>query len=194
MVISGIYKITNLKGEIYIGQSVNVYRRFNTYEKHINSIKSQIKLYNSIKKYGIHNHKFEIVENCPIDILNERERYYQEYYNCVNFGLNCKYTTTDSKCCYLSTETKDKISNSSKDRIFTDEWKNKISNSLTGRKRSNESIKKQINSRISYKPTEDTISKIKESSKQFKSVICPHCQKVGKQGMYRWHFDNCKLR
>lgn len=25
-------------------------------------------------------------------------------------------------------------------------------------------------------------------------VVCPHCNKEGRQNMTRWHFDNCKLR
>jgi hypothetical protein len=27
------------------------------------------------------------------------------------------------------------------------------------------------------------------------TITCPHCNKIGKRlSMYRWHFDNCKLK
>jgi len=56
----GIYKITNPKGKIYIGQSINIKRRFNEY-KRLNC-SQQPKIYNSLLKYGSDNHKFEIIE------------------------------------------------------------------------------------------------------------------------------------
>jgi group I intron endonuclease len=193
-IVSGIYKITNPNGEVYIGQSIDIYHRWNRYKKHIDCIKSQTKVYNSIKKYGIENHNFDIIESCGLDILNERERYYQDHYDSVNFGLNCKYTTTESKSGNLSNETKTKISKALNNRIFTKEWKEKLSKSKIGKKLSKESIKKRTESRKGYSHTDVTINKMKESHKQFKPITCPHCGKTGKQGLYRWHFNNCKLR
>ena len=49
--MQGIYKITNPKGKIYIGQSVNIEKRFSSY-KSIRNCHYQIKLFNSLKKYG----------------------------------------------------------------------------------------------------------------------------------------------
>lgn len=82
----GIYKITNPEGEIYVGQSKNIDQRFETY-KNIRCPK-QHDLYNSLKKYGWFNHKFEIIEECSIDELIEKEKYYIKLYNCVKEGLN----------------------------------------------------------------------------------------------------------
>jgi hypothetical protein len=47
----GIYKITSPSKKVYIGQSVNIEKRKYFYE--IGNCKKQIKLYNSIKKYGL---------------------------------------------------------------------------------------------------------------------------------------------
>lgn len=190
----GIYKITNPMGNVYIGQSVNIDYRWKRYQKYIEEIKSQTKIYNSIKKYGIDKHKFELIEECSIDLLNDRERYYQIEYDSVKNGLNCKYTTTKSKTGHLSEETKNKISEANKGRVFTNEWKQKISESLTGRTIPNEVTEKRLRSRKGYTHNNVTINKIKESNMQFKNITCPHCGKSGKQGMYRWHFDNCRLR
>lgn len=74
----GIYKITNPKGKIYIGQSVNIKKRWYSYEKLY--CKQQFYLYNSLVKYGIENHKFEIIEECLLEQLNEREIYWKQYY------------------------------------------------------------------------------------------------------------------
>lgn len=47
--IIGIYKITSPSGKIYIGQSINIEKRWEKYQKYIENIKNQIKLYNSLK-------------------------------------------------------------------------------------------------------------------------------------------------
>jgi group I intron endonuclease len=110
----GIYKITSPTNRIYIGQSINIEKRFKDYIN-LKNCKNQIKLYNSFLKYGVENHKFEIVEECNIDLLNNKERYYQDLF-CVitKNGLNCILTNSDSKTKVFSEETRNKISNSNK--------------------------------------------------------------------------------
>ena len=107
-VIIGIYKITNIMGEVYVGQSTNVWKRYDTYR--ILSCKQQPKIYNSLKKHGWENHKFEIIEECLVEQLNEREIYWGLLYNTLGWGgLNCKLGGSKGLC---SEETKQKISNS----------------------------------------------------------------------------------
>jgi group I intron endonuclease len=91
----GIYKITSPTNKIYIGQSINIEKRFLDYKKL--RCKSQIALYNSFVKHGIETHLFEIIEDCEIELLNERERYWQDFYNVLESGLNCKLTNTKDK-------------------------------------------------------------------------------------------------
>ena len=106
----GIYKITSPTNKIYIGQSINIPQRFTSY-KNINQNVSHKRLKSSFFKHDVENHKFEIIEICLIDKLNERERYWQEYYDvCGKNGLNCKLTITNDKSGYLSENTKLKIS------------------------------------------------------------------------------------
>jgi group I intron endonuclease len=108
----GIYKIVSPSNKVYIGQSINIEKRFEIYYKL--KCKNQPRLYYSLKKYSVEKHKFEILEKCSLEELNSKERYWQEYYNVLSEnGLNCKLTKTKDKSGYLSQELKDKISNSS---------------------------------------------------------------------------------
>lgn len=92
----GIYKITNPKGKVYVGQSINVEKRLKDY-RHCTNCKNQKQLYNSIKKYGWDTHVVSILEECEIELLNARERYWQDRYNVLAEGLNCRLTTTTDK-------------------------------------------------------------------------------------------------
>lgn len=85
----GIYKITSPTGRIYIGQSINLKNREKQH-KNINESKKQIKLYRSFNKYGIINHKFEIIEYCKLEELDNKEIYWGNFYDVLNHGLNCK--------------------------------------------------------------------------------------------------------
>ena len=110
--MTGIYKITNPKGKIYIGQTIDIENRWNEYKSLYNS-RSQIKIHRSLKKYGFNNHIFEIIEECEKSELNIKERYYQDLYDATGKkGLNCRLTKSDDRSGSLSIETKLKISKS----------------------------------------------------------------------------------
>lgn len=91
-IISGIYKITNLiNKKIYIGQSTDIYRRWNEHKSRSQSLlnnDSNCPLYVAMRKYGIKNFKFEIIEQIEYLKLNEREIYWIAYYNSYNNGYN----------------------------------------------------------------------------------------------------------
>ena len=92
---TGIYKITSPTNRIYIGQAVDLDRRYKSYRKY--NEKRQIRLYRSIAKYGFLNHKWEIIELCNKEDLNKRERYWQDYYNVVGKqGLNSMLTNSEN--------------------------------------------------------------------------------------------------
>ena len=120
--MTGIYKITSPSGRIYIGQSITIQKRFNSYKRSDKKNESQIKLFNSFKKYGVENHLFEIIEQCDFNLLNERERYWQDFYNVLDIGLNCNLTKTNQLKLKFSKETIEKIS---KSKIGNKYWVNK---------------------------------------------------------------------
>lgn len=123
----GIYKIISPSGRIYVGQSIDLKRRFFDYNR-LSNCKSQTRLYNSFIKYGVENHVFEIIEITQAYNLNERERYYQELYSCISKkGLNCKYVSTNLKSGVVSEFTKNKLSLVKKGFKHTDESKKLVS-------------------------------------------------------------------
>lgn len=70
-----IYKITSPTGRLYVGKTKHLGRRINTYKykiiKNTGWVNSMIM--NSLQKHGWDSHKFEIIEEIPNDLLNERE-------------------------------------------------------------------------------------------------------------------------
>ena len=104
-----IYKITSPTGRIYVGQTVNLLARKNHY-KNLH-FKKQKRLYASVIKHGWENHTFEVLENCSVSVLNEKERFYQDLFNVIGEnGLNLRLTKSDDKSGYLSEYSKNKIS------------------------------------------------------------------------------------
>jgi len=85
----GIYKITNPKGCVYIGQSWNLSTRKSQYKTR--PCKKQRYIYNSLMKYGWEKHKFEIIHELPKDvsqqILDEYEILYWQLYKDCNVQL-----------------------------------------------------------------------------------------------------------
>lgn len=93
----GIYKVTSPSGKVYIGQSTHIESRLADY-KRLTGCKKQARLYNSLKAHGAKTHVFEIVEECPVGQLNERERHWQDALDATgDGGLNCRLTATSDR-------------------------------------------------------------------------------------------------
>jgi group I intron endonuclease len=89
----GIYKFTNkINNKSYIGQSVNIEKRYNGHLSNYrnNNIKEfNTKFYYSIRKYGWDNYTFEIIEVIKdISLLNIREQYWINHYDSFHNGYN----------------------------------------------------------------------------------------------------------
>jgi len=88
---SGIYKITNIKTkECYIGQAVDLASRWKDHAKAGLGIDTPAgnKLYKAMQEYGIWNFSWEVLEEVPSALLNEKEKYYIDLYDSKNFGYN----------------------------------------------------------------------------------------------------------
>ena len=152
-----IYRMISPSYRIYIGQTISLYNRRYKY-KH-NLCKKQPQIYNSIEKYGFENHNFEIIEECDINLLNEREIHWKQYYLNIN---------NDNWSMMLFCKLNDGSGGS-----FSEESKRKMSISHIGKKRSEESKKKQSNTQkgASRPISEERQLKIKIYKEENKEII-----------------------
>lgn len=172
--IIGIYKITSPSGRIYVGQSVNIYRRFTVY-KRTTSCPQQPILYRSLKKYGVENHTFDIVCTCESSELNKMEAHYIAIHNSFNskYGLNA--TSGGDSNYQVSDETKLKITLSrigDKNPMWgkkqSAEHKEKTRVANTGKKRSESQVAMMKEKgygkwNVGYKHTDEAKRKITEN-------------------------------
>jgi group I intron endonuclease len=216
----GIYKITNPKGKIYIGQSWNIEKREIDYKTL--QCKSQKKILHSIKKYGWDSHLFEIINNFDNNISQDELNYWEIFYwrQHLDRGfdlLNIREPGSNGK---HSEESKIKMSNAQKGVKKSPFSEEHLANmklarlkrelkyptvpsaswTFKNKKHSEESKIKMSNAQKGKKHphSQETIEKIRlskigKSRKLNKTIECPHCNKIGSVGlMKRWHFDNCK--
>lgn len=92
--MTGIYCITNMiNKKVYIGQSVNIEQRWKAHRVtafNKNSSAYNNSLYRAIRKYGLENFTFEVLEKCLIEQLNQQEQFWIKYYKSNNskYGYN----------------------------------------------------------------------------------------------------------
>lgn len=90
-VVTGIYKITDITTNFsYIGQSKDIKERWREHMKHGLGIDTPAnnKLYTAMKEHGLENFTFELLEECPSNELDEKEKTYISLYNTYNYGYN----------------------------------------------------------------------------------------------------------
>lgn len=190
-----IYKVENLiNGKIYIGLTIRTLEaRKSQHIRDALNNKDKNVFHRALRKYGEENFKWEVIDNAETEEeLKEKEIYYISFYNSYihaenSNGYNLTYGGEGTSGYKLSNESKRKIGDKSKGRIFneetkkkmsnarkgktfTDEHKQKISDSKKGVSRSEETKKKIREANIGKKHTEDTKEKI---SKAFKGSNHP---------------------
>jgi group I intron endonuclease len=115
-------------GKKYIGMTQKTLNH--RVKQHINNTKRDYKVskkfYNSIKKYGIENFIIGIIEECNINLLSEKEKFYIEKYDTYKNGLNSTLGGEGVSGWKHTKETKDKIKKSRKKQIITEEHKEKL--------------------------------------------------------------------
>lgn len=91
-----IYKITFPNQKVYIGQTKNYEERKKQHYKKSQEKNPKYPLYRAIKKYGWDNIIWEIIDYCKDQKeLNEKEKYWIEYYNSfVGFDNSNGYNAT----------------------------------------------------------------------------------------------------
>lgn len=88
---TGIYKITNLENnKVYIGQAVNIADRWSQHIKRGIGAEAPTrnKLYPAMLSSGVENFSFEVLEECVANKLNEKEKYWIDFYHGYDYGYN----------------------------------------------------------------------------------------------------------
>lgn len=125
----GIYKITSPTDRVYIGQSVNIKKRFLCYKRL--DCKKQRRLFYSLRKHGVDSHTFEVI--CKFDnrihksILNYLEQFYIDAYRTM--GKDMLNLSEAGIGGYMSEESKQRIKDA-----FSEERKKRYSNERSGEK------------------------------------------------------------
>lgn len=156
------------------------------------------RLRRSIYKYGKENHAKEILEYA--ETREKAEKLEEKYISKVTGDLNCMNLTNGGTGFKMnhSTETKNKISAALSNKTY--EEIHGVKNAERERNKRRESVKRDWKNADPNKKKQ-RIQKISESllsyfethKIKFTELECPHCGAKGKtNGMYRWHFDNCK--
>lgn len=124
--ISGIYCIENIiNNKKYIGQSIHIKERWT---KHIaelnNGTHHNDYLQKAWNKYGEENFSFYILEECSINLLDEKEICYINKYDSMNRSYGYNLTSGGQlRKNSISKETRDKISHAVKNSYVNSELK-----------------------------------------------------------------------
>lgn len=116
---SGIYIITSPTSKIYIGQAVDIDKRFIDYRRL--KCKKQTHLYNSFLRHGVEKHLFEILQRCPVNDLNETERFYIKKFDSFNSKNGMNLTDGGGANGHIADITKHKISLGNKGKTVSSE-------------------------------------------------------------------------
>lgn len=173
--ISGIYKITSPTGRIYIGQSIDVHKRWKGYRRY--GSKSQKKLHRSLKKHGADAHVFEVLHELPIDaskyVITRYEQLYMDLYSdCGLLMLNICTAAGSTFGRKANDSTKRKMSKARRKRVITEETGKRISLALKGVPKSNEHKEKLRIANLGYVVPEHVREKI--SKKHMGKFKKPH--------------------
>lgn len=137
--ICGIYCIENLSNnKKYIGQSVDIEARWRCHKSELRrNIHVNDYLQKAWNKYGENNFQFYILEDCAINVIDDRERYYIMLYDTTNRSCGYNLENGGSINKILSDYTKCKISDNHADMSGEN-------NPMYGVKMSEESINKTL--------------------------------------------------
>ena len=157
-----IYCIHNLTtGKKYIGQTIEKLQR--RVFRHFRTI-NETKISRAIQKYSKYDFVYGIVEEVENrNLLDEREKYWIQYYNSVDNGFNIKEGGKCSRGFKQSQSSIEKRRQKLLGKSLSEEHKQKISKAHKGKVLSKETIDKMIAYRTGRNLSESCRQKISES-------------------------------
>lgn len=127
----GVYLITNLvNGKRYVGCSINIKKRWH-YHRAPSKLNNNLSIARAFRKYGVANFRFEIVEECALDQLDEREKAWianlKPEYNRTAGGRGRARPLSSAERAILSEKSKEQWR-----RMTPEQRHHRIENNLTG--------------------------------------------------------------
>jgi len=215
LLICGIYCIRNLvNGKVYVGQSRDIKKRFTEHKRRLrNNRHANMHLQKSWAKYGSANFTFEILEECFVAVIDEREMFYISKYEKINGIYNLQEGGSGG---IPSEEIKIKIRDKRKHQVITEETRRKISEANKGhtswtkgktqteetkrkiRKSTKESMTNEVRQKMSkshmgIKMTKETKKKISEANKG-KKFSSEHRLKISEAAKRRIYTEETKQK
>lgn len=169
-----IYIIKNLlNNKVYVGQTKNPTRRWQQHQYDC-FVKNETwtRLYYSMRKHGVNNFLYSIVEECDVQDIDQAEIHWIATLKTTDRSIGYNQDNGGGANRIVSEETRIKIGNAIRGKTHSKETKMKISIANSGKKRSEESKIKQSISNIGRTHTKETKEKISKSHKGMK--LPPH--------------------
>lgn len=179
--MTGIYCFKNLINEkVYIGKAVDIEKRYKQHLRNIDNDEHQESIYLALRKYGLENFSFEVLEECDAEKLSALEVYYIDKYDAYCSGGYNETKGGEGSVGYKHTmESKEKMSKSRKGRIIDDVWRQHIKEGSShhiawnnGKNLSKEHKEKISNGLKGHKHTEESKKKMSENSENKRAVLC----------------------
>ena len=170
-----IYRIINkLNGKIYVGQTINFKQRMGQHKR--DSSKSRPGIDMAIAKYGWENFSVEIIEECSVEQLNEREIF---WIAALNSKAPSGYNLTDGGDGIVgcTDETRAKLAAASKGHEVSEETRTKIGIASKNRHPNEETIAKMVAAHTGKHHSEETRAKLSAMNKGHK-LPAKSCAKI----------------
>ncbi len=162
-IVSGIYVIRNKQnGKLYVGSSQNIHRRALEHKSELRrGVHDNDYLQKSWNKYGEDAFQFEILEECEVAMLAEREQYWLD-----TIGFDVTYNIAQNVVASMrgrkhTDETKMLISRLHKGRVATPEARARLSQSHIGIRPSEETRQLLSKWQIGRKQSPETKEKLR---------------------------------
>ena len=176
---AGIYCIENvINHKRYIGQSVHIYRRWSEHKYELNNnMHHNDYLQKSWNKYGPDNFKFNIIELCNVDELDDKETYYIELYHTLDEECGYNLISGEGVNRVISEETREKLRQANRRRKHFPDMSGE-NNPMFGKHLSDDTKDKIRQTRIGQKASEETklkLSQLRTGDKNARcvAVYCP---------------------
>jgi group I intron endonuclease len=167
-----IYKITSPTGRVYVGKTTRLNDRISYYRN--NNNKQQKIISSSIEKYGWDQHIFEVIDEAPVDKLNELEIKYIKELNTFHYdnpngmnltrggeGLNGRKLSAETIALMVAKRTGLKRSEATK-KLMSELKKGKVP-ACTKNPKSEYFLQRARESSLGRIPSEDEIFKRKQA-------------------------------